>query len=254
MSDTAKIDCVLGLIARLDSTDEFYCGTNGTRQHWTDNESVYHQNDEKKGIDREHKTKMVVTETCQTMVETYETFGIIPLRPYCNETTLVIGCGNGPIGYYGGILGSRCQDDILSVFFQYTQRHQHHGCYTIDAAFSANPSLVATFGKVDLRRFLPREIFNRIDFEGFMIRCGMFSREIGAYRDESLLTLGASEFDTENVCTISNLIHLLTDGGIVSLSNRTTCEKKNGTLRNILNPLETFEYDDPETYYRFAQL
>ena len=81
----------------------------------------------------------------------YNKNGLIVLRPYNGERTLIIGCGNGRLDY----------DDI------YYDQHCHKGAYTIDMLLVANPCIVGIWDKnmllVDL---IPDNAFELIIFEG----------------------------------------------------------------------------------------
>lgn len=70
------------------------------------------------------------------------------IRPYCGERALVVGCGNrvGTISHPWG--------------------HAHIGQYTLDEDPGCDPCLVATFGRDDLSRVLPRGVFDVVEFEG----------------------------------------------------------------------------------------
>lgn len=112
---------------------------------------------------------------------------VVQIRPYNDEKTLVLGCGNRDHPY-----------------------HDHTGCYTIDSNPKMNPSVVARFGIDDLIPvgfavfanakidFTP-ECFDEILFEGFILEPYEWCRGFGVNKN-----------------TIATLHHLLKDGGHIS--------------------------------------
>ena len=114
------------------------------------------------------------------------------VRPYYQELTLVLGCGNM---------------DISPLFqcCESSDKHRHNESYTIDPDVERNPSAIGEFG-IDSVAFLPPCSFDTILFEAFMIN---------AFREPE-----TNEIITDNVCTISSLIYLLKENGVVQVSTR----------------------------------
>lgn len=122
------------------------------------------------------------------------------MRSYQNETVLVLGCGNR----------------------MNSERHRHDDCFTIDPDATKTPSVVARFGMDDMS-FLPCSTFEVIWFEGFLL---------DAFVDPTTQTI-----ITDDVCTISSLLYLLKNEGIVRVSNQQRCidvaRKRDGKLQTL---------------------
>lgn len=143
-------------------------------------------------------------------------FSGIVLRRYAGEKTLVVGCGNEPC-YVGGYPTHTEQQHTLSeydrealsqesldYFREYRKDHKHKKCYTVNPDIGMNPSVIAQFGVSSLIDILPESSFTEIVFEGFRLE------------------------SEDSVCTVTDLIHLLAENGVVSIHNNVCedCEKK----------------------------
>jgi len=115
-------------------------------------------------------------------------------RLYSNETILILGCGNQ----------------------KNSRRHRHVGCFTIDPDATKTPSVVARFG-IDSMSFLPRSTFHVIWFEGFLL--------------EAFVDAATQTIVTDDVCTISSLLYLLKNDGVVRVSNAQRCVEVAGISR-----------------------
>ena len=125
--------------------------------------------------------------------------GVIILREYNHEDTLVIGCGNDPC-YVGGTpthleeqQKTEHSDEAnrLAFWREYRTLHTHPGCYTVNPNIGYNPSVIGRFG-IDDFRFLPAGCFKEIVFEGFRLET------------------------EDNVSTVRDVLHLLAESGNVS--------------------------------------
>jgi len=130
----------------------------------------------------------------------YITRRIVHRRSYQKETVLVIGCGNQ----------------------MNSERHRHDDCFTIDPDATKMPSVMARFG-IDTMSFLPCSTFDMIWFEGFLLE---------AFVDATTQTI-----ITDDVCTISSLLYLLKNEGIVRVSNQQrsvdVARKRDGKLQTV---------------------
>jgi hypothetical protein len=126
--------------------------------------------------------------------------GVLVMRRYKGERRLVVACGNGPLLFDDTDDLPMCSDEF---FMDYREDHLHIGEYTINILLGMNPSMIGSFGQTDLRRLLPQECFEEIEFEG------------GGCREEKW--------------TVSNLRWLLKEGGRVLLSGGKGHDKKQET-------------------------
>jgi len=139
------------------------------------------------------------------------------VRRYKNEPVLILGCGN------------KLNSDI----------HHHSNCFTIDPDAAQNPSVVGRFG-IDPIRFLPPSCFDMILFEGFLLN---------AFYDKTRRIV------TDDICTISSLIYLLKNEGVICISSGSrlcfvVAFKREGKLESVDG--QTFCIDND--YICFAQL
>lgn len=119
------------------------------------------------------KSELKINSDIQTIKNLYQKYKIIQLRKLTTETKLIIGCGNGPV-FWGSlpillkfqkILYGRV---INKTGDKYNSDHSHINCYTINPDIGMNPSVVGEFGISDFK-FLPKNYFEEIIFEGFML-------------------------------------------------------------------------------------
>lgn len=87
---------------------------------------------------------------------------ITVLRPYCDETIIMFGCGNRGTSY-------DCSDIIW--FNKYIENHTHEGIYTIDCMFERNPSAVCIL-PFQNPLHIPNESIKFIVFEGLQVMRG----------------------------------------------------------------------------------
>jgi len=125
--------------------------------------------------------------------------GTIPLRPYNNETKLILGCGS--LKPYEEIKRKNHNPEDLIWWTQYCHNHAHPDCATIDPDIHRNPTVIGSFGYNTFTHF-PDESFESINFEGFCL-----------------------EADEEDAtAAIPELIRLLKPNGIV------VCSSDNGKI------------------------
>lgn len=250
---TKPVDVAIQLFNEYDKTHEFASGTNGPRLNWTMNKSEHIEN-KNKSLDFPYKKELCVDNNIKMMTHIYENYDAIQLRDLNGEHKLIVGCGNTPInagGFTKKIYQKKGKDykDHNKFWIKYRKEHKHKKCYTIDPNIGMNPSIVGEFGIIDIT-FLPREIFEEIEFEGFMIH---------AFQDKDIIY-------TRNINTISSILYLLKDDGIVSLSHdsisKNIFKKVNGKLEYIKDPNIKLNSqngilpanDDVQSYYKFYEL
>lgn len=90
--------------------------------------------------------------TNQRLISDFEKYNQLVLQKYNGETSLIIGCGNGP---------------VCSFRWEEKERkfHQHEKCYTMDMDLSMNPSIVGFFGQESFHS-IPDASFDDVDMEG----------------------------------------------------------------------------------------
>ena len=75
--------------------------------------------------------------------------------------------------------------------------------------------------------------------------CGSFLTNYYKYKDTDYI-------ETENKCTISNILHLLKEDGWVYFNNKPKYIKKDNKLISIANPNITISTDSKEDFYIFT--
>jgi|SRR5271154_1265885 len=90
----------------------------------------------------------------------FQKHGVIVLRPYKGETTLIIGCGNNP-SFRNYTM------EIHEIEREY-KAHLHTGCYTIDLDPSMNCSVVGAFSYQTFGN-IPDNAFSEIITEGVIL-------------------------------------------------------------------------------------
>lgn len=178
---------ILELFGIFDLKNPLANGWDGSRMRWTLNDSHRQKNFHKSIDDIKNKELLKICNDFDTVKNIFENHCVIQMRKYKGEPTLILGCGNDPVDIY-------YKTEELN--------HQHENCYTIDHDIGMNPSIVGRFG-IDDMKFLGKEIFDEIIFEGFKISCH--------YREGKKKRV----IDTDNKCTIENILYLLKDNGNV---------------------------------------
>lgn len=182
----------------------------------------------------EFKKELIIDNDTNSIDSVYDKYKVIQLRSLNNERTLIIGCGNNPIFNGNNLLKKDYESDILKMesrWQNYSKKHEHLGCYTINPDLGMNPSIVGQFG-IDDFKFLPEGCFDQIIFEGFLLYCTK------------------DNFDKiySNTCTINNILYLLKDGGLVEKKYK----KINGCLQSLFrNDLIIKNEDCVDSYYQF---
>lgn len=196
-------DHIIKLFCDFDSKNEFASGCNGPRLTWTLNSSEFSIN-ENLSLDFPYKKDLSIDNSIEQIDEIYQKYGVIQMRKYKNEETLVLGCGNDPIFFesYECAYRKEYHDPMNKdkYFLKERIKHLHPDCYTVNPDIGMNPSIVGSFG-INKMDFLPQNSFKKIIFEGFMIDCYVESHKLL----------------TKNVCTIESIIYLLQDNGVVYL-------------------------------------
>jgi hypothetical protein len=108
-------------------------------------------------------------------------------RPYNGETTLILGCGNGP--------------DLI-VDEAYKNEHLHQGVYTIDILEQMNPSCLTDMSKGTFCD-IPDNTIEQIICEGFVmdiLTSGKFISEINRIKKKG----GICECEFKNIGTFRN--------------------------------------------------
>lgn len=238
-------DHVIRLFCDFDSKNEFASGSNGPRLTWTMNPCKYSVN-HNVSLDFPYKKDLLINNSKEVIDEIYQKYGVIQMRKYNNEDTLILGCGNDPI-FFGSYQCSYRKEyhdpkNKDTYFLKERIKHLHSDCYTIDPDIGMNPSIVGSFGinKID---FLPPKIFKKIIFEGFLIE-----GYAEPYKNWN-----------KNVCTIESILYLLQDNGVVYLLTDSVkllfkyCKfyKKNGKLYSIDNKNVI---DDDNDYLQFCSV
>ena len=176
-----------------------------------------------------------------SMRRVYTLYGVILLRHYNKERKLVIGCGNKPIYFGATPLRQRCTKERIPRYWRgYATAHSHEHCYTINPDIGMNPSIVGRFGIQDMT-FLPSGAFRVIELEGFMTD----------------VHIRNGRYVTDNVCTIRDILHLLSDGGVVTSKRSSVSEavfiKRDGALVSIADPSISLHCDSPSQYHAFHE-
>lgn len=90
----------------------------------------------------------------------FQKYGVIIVRPYKEETTLIIGCGNNP-SFRNYTM------EIHEIARDY-KAHLHTSCYTIDIDPSTNCSVVGAFSYQTFGN-IPDNVFSEIIEEGVIL-------------------------------------------------------------------------------------
>jgi hypothetical protein len=181
-----------------------------------------------------------ITEDPKIINSWWEISHIIPFRPYQGQKEMVVGCGNDinliccgqGLPFY--TFAPQYQTtDIISMYPYknppYT-KHHHKKQYTVNMDPTWNPCVVAFFGVDDLSQMLPYECFDRIIWEAMSVS------------------------NSSNCCTISNLLHLLSQNGLFEVINSAgvlgrLIKKDHQTLINDYG----FEFHDDTQYHLFLE-
>lgn len=219
---------VIELFNDYDKNKEFASGSNGPRLLWTTNKSEYIENNND-DLNFDYAKFLSVNNNPNIIRDIYQKYKVIQMRQYLSENVLILGCGNSPIAFGSTFVKNK-----------YKNKHLHTNCYTINPDLGMNPSIVGQFG-VDDFTFLGESIFDEIIFEGFMMN---------AYIDKD------NEFvHTENINTISSIIFLLKENGVVKVNNGSTdnaiFKKNNNCLQSIINNDFLLCDDSPKSYLAF---
>ena len=182
--------------------------------------------------------------------EVFKNTGLIQLRPYNNETKLVIGCGNVDKIHVEGLTGN----------------HKHGKSYTINDDVRYNPSLVASFGIHDLSKVLKKGSFKTIVFENYMLNCfkyceqkidkeavkrgeikyfSGFLKKYKMYKDTDFI-------ETDNINTVSSLLRLLSNGGKVYFNKTLKFIKQGNKLVSVKDSSIFVSNDSKEDFYEFS--
>lgn len=89
----------------------------------------------------------------QTLKQTFETYGILQLRP-SRSHQLLVGCGNHPLER---VEESGDSVDAADHLLPPAQRHQHLAWDTVDPNPLQNPTFIAFFGRENFTRFLEEQ-------------------------------------------------------------------------------------------------
>jgi hypothetical protein len=195
--------------------------------------------------------QIIIKNDHNNIVSLIDSHGIIQLREYNSEDTLILGCGNYPT-------------DNRSYFRH--EDHHHENCYTIDEDIYMNPSIVGSFG-IDCMKFLGKELFSKIHFEGFMLECFKYKDQkineelleknkisyVGSFLSNYYKYKDTDYVETENKCTISNILHLLKEDGIIYFNNLPKYIKKDNKLISTENPNVFVSTDSKEDFYIFTE-
>ena len=135
--------------------------------------------------------------------EIYKKYGVIQLRKYSNQDTLIIGCGNRPLYTCGGEylnniekLNNIKDKEQRELLKNYREDHSHNGCCTINPDMGYNPTVIAHYGYQKLP--FPDKSFSRIIFEGFCLESEDRDYAIYAITDLIRLLKSGGEVITDN--------------------------------------------------------
>ncbi len=176
----------------------------------------------------EYYPKLDITFDTEYIGHFFNKSGTIPLREYNGEKTLILGCGNKPVFTCGGVYTYAPDCESSSDYdFDYRDKHSHPNTCTVNPDLGYNPTLVAHFGYQQLTYFKDAS-FAEIIFEGYMnvyttektikdMYANKNSMGYYIYQDTGVkLTMN----DVNNPwSTVSELVRLLKDGGIVKTCN-----------------------------------
>lgn len=214
--------------------DDFHRKINSKFGRWTSNNT-----DSKVQI---FEKDLTITNNLDIINEIYTKYGAVQLRHLSDEKILIVGCGNNPIFLGDQPLTEKYQlllnNNIDKTWIEYCKNHFHPNCYTINPDIGMNPSIIGEFGINDFK-FLPQGFFKEIIFEGFLLDASKNTNNI---------------FSTDNVCTVSTIVHLLEDNGVVSFKLEKNPEIRFVKINNKLKHkhLDILITDDsPDNYYNF---
>ena len=154
---------ILELFKRYDAMHPMASGTSGPKVMWVDGAYA----DPAQLVDF-----LGVTSTLDEMVDVWARNEAVLLRPYRQEKTLVVGCGNKPVAFSCGLIDERAcalypnYAMPIDIVDDFRANHCHVGEYTWNPDIGMNPSVVGRFGDTDATAFLPAHCFTQIIFEG----------------------------------------------------------------------------------------
>lgn len=230
-------DIVLELFCIYDENNEFASGSNGPRLLWTDHDVDYKDIHKLRVLRNKYKKGLHITTNESEIRSIFDSFNVIVLRKYQNESKLILGCGNNPLSF-GATFLRNDWDQTYKSDNDYIKKcqwdnHMHNNEYTINPDVGMNPSMVGEFGINDFT-FLGKQIFEEIIFEEFIIE---------SYLEDNVYT-------SSNINTITMLIYLLRENGKVILNGKSIFFKKNNALVSI-NDNTKLDCDSPEIYHQF---
>lgn len=120
-------------------------------------------------------TKLLISNSFDTIKAIYNEHGVIQLRPYSGEPILIIGCGNFPLAYYERPINLGADHNRESYYginssYRSWGSHHHTMSYTINISLGANPSIVSDFSKQSYKELIPDGSFAIIAYEGVQLQ------------------------------------------------------------------------------------
>jgi len=105
--------------------------------------------------------KLTINNDLNNIQNVFDKYKYIELRPYNNEKTLLIGCGNTRLD-----CGNLEPCESIERKNWYDNYHEHKNTYTIDPTIVSNPSIISYFKENITFPTIPDHSFDLIVFEG----------------------------------------------------------------------------------------